>query len=82
MNVFSVIKPAQCRCPVAVPSKTCVCCRSLAGFPGSNPTGGGGNVYLSVVSVVCCQVEVSASGRSFVQGVGVLMQWRNFVDEA
>ena len=26
---------------------------------GSNPTGGDG--YLSVVSVVCCQVEVSAT---------------------
>jgi len=26
---------------------------------GSNPTGGHG--YLSVVSVVCCQVEVSAT---------------------
>jgi len=26
---------------------------------GSNPTGGNG--YLSVVSVVCCQVEVSAT---------------------
>ena len=24
--------------------------------------------YLSVVSVVCCQVEVSATGRSLVQG--------------
>ena len=35
---------------------------------GSNPTGGeGGHGCLSVVSVVCCQVEVSAKGRSLVQ---------------
>jgi len=37
--------------------------RSAAGQPaeivGSNPTGGHG--YLSVVSVLCCQVEVSAT---------------------
>jgi hypothetical protein len=26
-----------------------------------------GHVYLSLVSVVCCQVEVSATGRSLVQ---------------
>ena len=32
---------------------------------GSNPTGGHG--YLSVVSVVCCQVEVSATSWSLVQ---------------
>ena len=32
---------------------------------GSNPTGG--HWCLSVVSVVCCQVEVSATDRSFVQ---------------
>jgi hypothetical protein len=33
--------------------------RSPAEIVGSNPTGGHG--YLSVVSVVCCQVEVSAT---------------------
>jgi hypothetical protein len=32
---------------------------------GSNPTGGHG--CLSVVSVVCCQVEVSTTDRSLVQ---------------
>ena len=37
----------------------------LAGFVGSNPAGGHEN--LSVVSVVCCQVEFCASGRSRVQ---------------
>ena len=46
--------------PVAAPSKAWVCGRSLAGIVGSNPPGGHG--CLSVVSVVCCQVEVSASG--------------------
>jgi hypothetical protein len=34
-------------------------CRSPAEILGSNTTGGHG--YLSVVSVVCCQVEVSAT---------------------
>ena len=34
--------------------------RSPAEIVGSNPTGGHG--CLSVVSVVCCQVEVSATG--------------------
>jgi hypothetical protein len=47
---------------VAARSKACVCGLSLAGFAGSNPTGG-----MSVVSVVCCQVEVSTSDRSLVQ---------------
>ena len=37
-----------------------VCCRSPSEIVGSNPTGGHG--CLSVVSVVCCQVEVSATG--------------------
>ena len=43
--------------PVAVRSKVWVCCRSTADIVGSNPTEGHG--CLSVVSVVCCQVEVS-----------------------
>jgi len=42
-----------------------VCGRSHAGFVGSNPAGG--IDCLSLVSVVCCQVEVSASGRSLSQ---------------
>jgi len=45
--------------PVAARSKASVCGRSLDGIVGSNPTGGHG--CLSVVSVVCCQVEVSAT---------------------
>jgi hypothetical protein len=48
---------------VAVRSKARVCGRTLAGLAGSNPADG----CLSVVSVVCCQVEVCATGRSLVQ---------------
>ena len=45
--------------PVAARSKAKVWGRSPAEIVGSNPTGGHG--CLSVVSVVCCQVEVSAT---------------------
>ena len=45
--------------PVAARSKAWVCGRSPAEIVGSNPTGGHGCV--SVISVVCCQVEVSAT---------------------
>ena len=41
----------------AGPSSRAVCGRSLAEIVGSNPTG----CCLSVVSVMCCQVEVSAT---------------------
>jgi hypothetical protein len=34
--------------------------RTLTGVKGLNPTG---DTYLSVVNVVCCQVQVSATGR-------------------
>ena len=44
--------------PVAARPKTQVCSRSPAETVGSNPTGG---MDVSVVSVVCCQVEVSAT---------------------
>jgi hypothetical protein len=44
--------------PVAARSKVWVCDRWLAGIVGSNPAGLG----LSVLSVVCCQVNVFASG--------------------
>ena len=43
-----------------------VCGRSPAEIVGSNPTGGM-SVCLSVVSVVCCEVEVSATVWSLVQ---------------
>jgi hypothetical protein len=45
---------------VAARSKTWVCGGSLAGIVGLNPAGG--HECLSLVGVVCCQVEVSASG--------------------
>jgi hypothetical protein len=50
---------------LAARSKAWVCARSLAGIAGSNP-----DVaidVLSLVSVVCCQVEVPATGRSLFQ---------------
>ena len=46
--------------PAAARSQAWVWGRSLAGIVASNPAGGIG--CLSVVSVVYCQVEVSASG--------------------
>jgi hypothetical protein len=46
--------------PVAAQSKAWAFGRALAGVMGSNPTGGG-HGCLSLVSVVCCQVEVSAT---------------------
>jgi len=51
--------------PVAARSKAWVCSRLLPGIVGSNPAGSI-NV-LSFLSVVCCQLEVSASGWSLVQ---------------
>jgi len=42
--------------PESARSKALVCGRSLAGMVGSNPVGG------MDVNVVCCQVEVSATG--------------------
>jgi len=45
--------------PVAARSKAWVYGCSFAGIVGSNPAG--------VVSFVCCQVEVSATGWSLVQ---------------
>ena len=46
--------------PVAARSRAWVCGHSTAEIMGSNPHRGHG--CLSVVSVVCCQVEVSATG--------------------
>ena len=45
--------------PVAAWCKELVCDRLLAGNVGSNPAEGHGCLF--VVSVVCCQVEVSAT---------------------
>ena len=46
--------------PMTALSTVWVCGRSLAGIMGLNPDGG-------MVNVLCCQVEVSAQGRSLVQ---------------
>ena len=43
---------------MAARSKAWVCGRSFTEIAGSNPAG----VRVSVVSVVCCQIEVSAPG--------------------
>jgi hypothetical protein len=51
--------------PVTALSKASVCGDSHVGIAGSNPAGEHG--CLSFVSVVCCQVEVSVTGRSLVQ---------------
>jgi len=50
--------------PVATRSKLYVCGRSPAEIVGSNPARGHG--CLSLVSVVCCQVEVSTTSWSLV----------------
>ena len=50
--------------PVAARSKAWIYSRSLAGIAGSNPTGGMG---ACLVSVVCCQVEVSVMSLLFIK---------------
>ena len=49
---------------MAARSKAWAYGRSLAGIAGSNS---GRDMDISLVSVVCCQVEVLATGRSFAQ---------------
>jgi hypothetical protein len=51
------------RIPMSALSKTWVCGRSLAGIVVSNPSR---IMDVSLLILVCCQVEVSASGCSFV----------------
>jgi len=53
--------------PVAARCKAFLCGRSLAGIVGSNPAGTWMDGCLSLVSVICCRVEVSIAGRSLVQ---------------
>jgi hypothetical protein len=55
---------------VAARSKAWVYGLSFTGIAGANPAAGHG--CLSVVSVVCCQVEVSATGRSLVQRIPIV----------
>jgi hypothetical protein len=51
--------------PVAARSKAWICGRSLVGIVGSSPSG----VWMFFSwGVVCCQIDVSASGWSLVQG--------------
>jgi len=51
-----------------VRAKALVCGRSTAGIVGSSPAGGEDvSLSLSLVSVVCYQVEVSETGQSLVQ---------------
>jgi hypothetical protein len=50
--------------PMKPRPKAKVCSRSLAGPAGSNHAEG---MIVSLVSVVCCQEEVSATGWSLVQ---------------
>jgi len=50
--------------PVAARSKAWVCGLALAGIVGSNPAGG---MDICMLFVLCCQVEVSASGWPLVQ---------------
>jgi hypothetical protein len=45
--------------PVVSLSKAWICGNSLSGIVGSNPTGG---MDACLLTVMCCQVEVSASG--------------------
>jgi hypothetical protein len=49
--------------PVSAQSKAFVCGRSPAEIMGSNPTGG----MVVGCECLCCQVEVSVTGRSLVQ---------------
>ena len=57
--IFSTY-PSTLLVPMFARSKAWVCGRSLIEFMGSSHAGG--IDVLSLVSVVCCQVEVSASG--------------------
>ena len=52
---------------VVEPSKVKDCDRSPAGIPGLNTAGGIDVCLYCVLCVVCCQVEIPATGRSLVQ---------------
>ena len=53
--------------PVTACSNAWVCGSPVAGIEPSNPAVG--MVVLSLVNAVCCNGEVSASGRSIVEGL-------------
>jgi hypothetical protein len=61
---LSKVRVCEKLIPMAERSKARFCGRMLAGIVGSDPPRAHG--CISVVSVVCCQVEVSATSRSFV----------------
>jgi hypothetical protein len=63
--IYITILIATRSTPVAARSKAWVCGRWLGGIAGSNPAGG--YESLSLVSIVCYRVEISASGWSLVQ---------------
>jgi len=63
-NVDSVFWLQEMRIPVAAWIKAWVCGRLLVGIGGSIPLGHG---CLFPLSAVCCQVEVSVTGRSLIQ---------------
>ena len=62
--LFMFASPSMVPIPVAAQSNAWVCDRSLPQNADSNPAGG---LDMSLVGVVCCQVEVPSSGWSLVQ---------------
>jgi hypothetical protein len=50
--------------PIPVALRSRACGRALPGIVGSNPTG---SMDVCLVQCLCCQVEVSATGRSLVR---------------
>jgi hypothetical protein len=65
--IFMTKLSAECiQTPISVAElcKARICGRSPAGIAGSNPRG---DIEVSVVTVVCYQVQIAATGRSLVQ---------------
>ena len=58
-----LLTPCNIRISVAAQSKERVCGGSLAATEGSNPIG----FSYAFLSILCCQVHVSSSGRSLIQ---------------
>ena len=58
-------------------SKAWVCGCSLAGITGSNPSE---DMGLSLAHILCCQVEVSAKGRSIIQRSPPETEWETEKD--
>jgi len=62
-DIFSWNLNSRGPIPVAARFKAWVCGRWIAGIAVSNPTG----AWMSLVSFVCCQVDISATFQSLVQ---------------